>query len=150
EACRWRSPKRYPSLAVLPPLLPALVCDGGLRRHRSRNERRRRSLLRLLETLELGRDRLDAVGDLAALRLPLALLALERGEFRQGGRGILALEPPLGVGEALLQGVPLLFQARGLGAELGDEAGGALHALRETIQIAAGDDRGFVHDRSLS
>src|SRR5262249_13911058 len=136
-------------VAVLPPLLPAIwsLRDASRLDPDARASVPERALL--LEALELGRDRLDACGHLPALRLPFALFPLERGELVQESARVLTLEPGLRVGQPLLELFALVLELGGAAAKLGDEPGGALHALREAIEIG-GDYRGFVHARSLS
>src|SRR5262249_58123239 len=95
------------------------------RLRRTRSVRRGQESLRLLEALELGRDRLDTGGDLPALCDPFALLTLERRELVEQGAGILSLQAAIRVGEPPLERVALLFQLRGPAAKLRDEAGGA-------------------------
>ena len=96
------------------------------------------------DPLQLLQERLDSRRDFASLDLPISLLPLQRRELLDHGTRVLPLELALEVLEALRQLIALGLEPGAIVAQLLDEAGCSLDALREPVEVVLYGN-GFGH-----
>src|SRR5215831_13593055 len=104
--------------------------------------KKRRSGFELLELLD---ERFDAMGDFSPLADPLPLLFLQRRQLLKQRRRVLPLQLVVNVLTAAGQFVALALELRAIVAQLLHQGRGALHALRQPVEIGCRHRRCLVH-----